>query len=682
MELISFARRRVSSICGWSTSRQADTWVGSTSANAVDAVRRRLAALAASSPAIPADTRVSRRPGDRPGAAGRRTAGRSRSADRLFGRRAGHHLADPPKAGEAAPPPRRHRRAAAAGCAAGQVSHRVDAVTAYREVAPAPAWLAAQLAGGLIDAVLFTSPSTVCALDGVEIDPGHRAGRDRPATATAMRQSGDHGGQPTATALVDGLLDAVGLRSDQQLRSASTTFPAPIPPFPVCIPVQPGLRDEPPDRRGAAQPAGPHGGKQTGKSHGLGNVMLALTSQLGRERRPTASSRPSTRAVAVGWPAVKSTVRPDCRHRGGGRPADRAQHGGRVDLDAVPARCTVLGEVNSTASISAAGQFRGQPCRNRRRHGPVGGHRVHAITLGRQRVRQLRRGDVGPRQQHRLAGLRGRPDRGQGVGRPAGRPGRDRPAARRPAAPRRWPGRRRPPWCPPGSPVAGPAAAARPHDGVDRVGRGEPDPAVPAGREVDQPQIELARVGRRQRSRSAPPHTARAPTARSAPNKAADRSAGRGISTRQPDSGSADDCSEMPPPAVAASSRRPEQLRRTARQQFQRQFSPDGRPRRRPARRSSPPTSDAAVDGDHGAASASACRRRRWRSAPTGAMQPASSVASRPRSATAAARVVAAVQCPHRRSVPGGLEVSRPGIRRPARPAPAPAASRRGRTSG
>jgi uroporphyrinogen-III synthase len=193
------------------------SWVGFTSANAVDAVRRRSAALGLN-PAIPADTRVA--------AVGPATARALRgaglpvdlvpptggSADALA------TIWPTAQAGQAVLLPRSDIAAPELPDALTAKGYRVDAVTAYRtEVAPAPAWLAAELAGGLIDAVLFTSPSTVRALDGVEIDPATVLGAIGRPTATAMRQSGRTvdftAGQPTATALVDGLLDAVGLRS-------------------------------------------------------------------------------------------------------------------------------------------------------------------------------------------------------------------------------------------------------------------------------------------------------------------------------------------------------------------------------------------------------------------------------------------------------------------------------------
>jgi uroporphyrinogen-III synthase len=122
------------------------------------------------------------------------------------------------QAGQAVLLPRSDIAAPALPQALAAKGYRVDAVTAYRTTtAPAPDWLASELAGGLIDAVLFTSPSTVRALDGIEIDPVTVLGAIGRPTATAMAQSGRTvdftAGQPTAKALVDGLLHAAGIPS-------------------------------------------------------------------------------------------------------------------------------------------------------------------------------------------------------------------------------------------------------------------------------------------------------------------------------------------------------------------------------------------------------------------------------------------------------------------------------------
>jgi uroporphyrinogen-III synthase len=193
------------------------SWIGFTSANAVDAVRQRSAALGLS-PAVPADTRVA--------AVGPATARALRDAGlpvdlvpATGGSAAALAAAWPTaQAGQAVLLPRSDIAPPDLPDALADKGYRVDTVTAYRtEVEPVPAWLAAELAGGLIDAVLFTSPSTVRALDGIEIDPATVLGAIGRPTATAMQQSGRTvdftAGRPTATALVDGLLDAVGLRS-------------------------------------------------------------------------------------------------------------------------------------------------------------------------------------------------------------------------------------------------------------------------------------------------------------------------------------------------------------------------------------------------------------------------------------------------------------------------------------
>ena len=193
------------------------SWIGFTSANAVDAVRQRSAALGLQ-PAIPADTRVA--------AVGPATARALRAAGLpvdlvpATGGSAGALAAVWPaaQAGQAVLLPRSDIAAPELPDALAAKGYRVDTVTAYRTTtAPVPEWLAAELAGGLIDAVLFTSPSTVQALHGIEIDPATVLGAIGRPTATAMAGSGRTvdftAGQPSATALVDGLLDAAGVRS-------------------------------------------------------------------------------------------------------------------------------------------------------------------------------------------------------------------------------------------------------------------------------------------------------------------------------------------------------------------------------------------------------------------------------------------------------------------------------------
>ena len=193
------------------------SWIGFTSANAVDAVRQRSAALGLN-PAVPAGTRVA---AVGPGTA-RALQGAGLPVDLVSatGGSAGALAAVWPAAqsGQAVLLPRSDIAAPHLPDALAAKGYRVDTVTAYRtKIGPVPAWLAAELAGGQIDAVLFTSPSTVRALHGIEIDPATVLGAIGRPTATAMAQSGRNvdftAGQPTATAFVDGLLDAAGVRS-------------------------------------------------------------------------------------------------------------------------------------------------------------------------------------------------------------------------------------------------------------------------------------------------------------------------------------------------------------------------------------------------------------------------------------------------------------------------------------
>ena len=193
------------------------SWVGFTSANAVDAVLQRSTVLGLL-PAVPADTRVA--------AVGPATAEALRSAGLpvdLVPATGGSATAlaaawPTARAGQAVLLPRSDIAAPDLPEALTVKGYRVDTVTAYRTTtAPVPDWLAAELTGGLIDAVLFTSPSTVRALDGIEIDPATVLGAIGRPTATAMAQSGRTvdftAGQPTAKALVDGLLHAAGIPS-------------------------------------------------------------------------------------------------------------------------------------------------------------------------------------------------------------------------------------------------------------------------------------------------------------------------------------------------------------------------------------------------------------------------------------------------------------------------------------
>ena len=92
--------------------------------------------------------------------------------------------------------------------------YRVDDVTAYRtEPLRPPDDIADELRSGRITAVLFTSPSTVAALDGLQIATGTVLGAIGRPTAAAVQKSGHRldfvADRPTARALVDGLIAAV-----------------------------------------------------------------------------------------------------------------------------------------------------------------------------------------------------------------------------------------------------------------------------------------------------------------------------------------------------------------------------------------------------------------------------------------------------------------------------------------
>jgi uroporphyrinogen-III synthase len=92
--------------------------------------------------------------------------------------------------------------------------YRVDDVTAYRtEPLRPPDDVADDLRSGRITAVLFTSPSTVTALDGLKIAAGTALGAIGRPTAAAVQKSGRRldfvADRPTARALVDGLNAAV-----------------------------------------------------------------------------------------------------------------------------------------------------------------------------------------------------------------------------------------------------------------------------------------------------------------------------------------------------------------------------------------------------------------------------------------------------------------------------------------
>lgn len=182
-------------------------WVGFTSVTAVGAVTDRARAL--SVPPVAAGTRVAAVGPATAAALGR--AGievdlipdRGGSAAALVARwPAGPATVLLPQSAIAAP-------TLADGLAARGL--RVDAVAAYRtRSCPPPAAVAAELAGGRVDAVLLTSPSTVAALAGSPVATGTLIGvigRSTAAAATAAGLTiGYIAADPTEPALVAGLV--------------------------------------------------------------------------------------------------------------------------------------------------------------------------------------------------------------------------------------------------------------------------------------------------------------------------------------------------------------------------------------------------------------------------------------------------------------------------------------------
>ncbi len=141
-------------------------WVAFTSGSAVDTVLRRAATLGLS-PVVPADTRIA--------AVGPATATALRSAGLPVdlvppagGSAAALAAIWPAPSGDGAVLlPRSDLAAPTLPDALSRSGYRVHTVVAYRtRVIPPPAPLAADLAAGLFDAVLFTSPSTVRATAG------------------------------------------------------------------------------------------------------------------------------------------------------------------------------------------------------------------------------------------------------------------------------------------------------------------------------------------------------------------------------------------------------------------------------------------------------------------------------------------------------------------------------------
>ncbi|HEY5881369.1 MAG TPA: uroporphyrinogen-III synthase [Nakamurella sp.] len=185
-------------------------WVVFTSINAVDAVLGRARDLAVS-PAVSADTRIA--------AVGPATAAALRSAGLPVD-------LVPPSRGSAAALaevfpravgdqsvllPRSDLAPATLPDALAAKGYRVQAVVAYRTaVRPPAADVAARLATGEFRAVLFTSPSTVRALDAVPIPAGTLLGAigepTRAAAVAAGREIAFVAAEPTAAGLVTALL--------------------------------------------------------------------------------------------------------------------------------------------------------------------------------------------------------------------------------------------------------------------------------------------------------------------------------------------------------------------------------------------------------------------------------------------------------------------------------------------
>lgn len=189
------------------------SWVAFTSVNAVEAVTSRAAALAVAP--VPADTRVA--------AVGPTTAAALRAAGLPVD-------LVPPERGSAAALAAVFPHACATDSTPQSVllprsdlapellpdalagkGYRVDAVVAYRTlVHPPPAAVADRLAAGEVDAVLFTSPSTVQALAGLPIAARTALGAigrpTRTAATTAGREIAFVAAEPSSAALVDALI--------------------------------------------------------------------------------------------------------------------------------------------------------------------------------------------------------------------------------------------------------------------------------------------------------------------------------------------------------------------------------------------------------------------------------------------------------------------------------------------
>jgi uroporphyrinogen-III synthase len=200
------------------------SWVGFTSVTAVTAVLDRAAELALW-PAISADTRVA--------AVGPATAAALRARDvpvdlvpSAAGSAEALAAAWPHGEGQTVLLPRSDLSASALPVALLAKGYRVDDVTAYRtEPVRPPDDVADELRTGRITAVLFTSPSTVTALDGLELAAAMVLGAIGRPTAAAVEKSGRRldfvAERPTAQALVAGLITEV-----QRSGSGPPTFTA------------------------------------------------------------------------------------------------------------------------------------------------------------------------------------------------------------------------------------------------------------------------------------------------------------------------------------------------------------------------------------------------------------------------------------------------------------------------
>ena len=212
--------------------------------------------------------------------------------------------------------------------------------------------------------------------------------------------------------------------------------------------------------------------------------------------RCSEAEQASTRPLALGRAAVKPTGRPAATSAlvvGSPIAPSTVVAGSGTPASAL----TVLGEVNNTASNPPADNSAASDEARRQHHGPVGNHGLDAISLGRQRIRQQGCSEIGPRQQHRLAGAStpARPLRAQPPTRPSA--AADPPRARQSARPQLSRGRRRPPW------FRLPTRGANSSDDdrsstADNGGRrGERHPVEVAAAQLAQPPVERTQIDRR-----------------------------------------------------------------------------------------------------------------------------------------------------------------------------------------